>query len=65
MARYAYKYVMDLIPEEFINHGGRDGDDLCSADYDGCLWIHAADYIHRLKSEIESLKSAALRERIK
>lgn len=58
MAYYAYKYVRDLIPDDFQNRfeesfkaeSGReyDGD----SNYDGDMWLLAAAYIEHLQGEL-------------
>ena len=60
MAYYNYKRVRDIIPNEFeetwkknwLEETGQEYDG--SADYDGELWILAADYIEYLQKKTGS-----------
>ena len=56
MAYYAYKNVRDLLPDHIIEAQGPDYEGTC--DYDGDMWIAAADYIIELRAENEKLREA-------
>ena len=49
MAAYNYKYIRDRVPE-FITDNIQGYEGTC--DYDGDLWLAAADYIDALETEI-------------
>lgn len=56
MAYYAYKNVRDLLPDHIIKAQGEDYEGTC--DYDGDMWIAAADYIIELKAQVEAQQTS-------
>ncbi len=53
MAYYAYKNVRDLLPQHIIDKQGPDYEG--EANYDGDMWIAAADYIEELVAQRDAL----------
>lgn len=54
MARYAYKELIERIPERFTV----ECVDGCSVDYDGCIYYHASAYVEELRDEIRACAAA-------
>lgn len=57
MGSYAYKYVRDRVPP-FIENAIDEYEGTC--DYDGDLWIAAANYIDRLETALSRQPASAI-----
>lgn len=56
MAYYAYKAVLNLLPEEYIKKYDPDGLGM-DCGYDGELYCAAADYIEDLQKQVAELEA--------